>query len=275
MTIKQMGGIFGRNPTFNDVTIEGQLTFDGDIDINSDLSVDGDLDVTGSVGIGTSNPAYNLVVSNNGAEGLEIGPGYAGGRNLFQNYNRGISQYVAAWNYASEYLYYIGGSRALHIDTSRNTLINGSQSPASAVGSLAIFNGTAPTGSVANGIVLYAEDVSASSELKVRDEAGNVTVLSPHNFSLIPEGASEEMAFSYYSTKDCDVVETEVDDETLSVTKTIKKINVDMLKALRLLESLTGETLVYQEQEEITYSCEKPSDPEDEAHPISELLGEN
>ena len=29
MSIKQNGGIFGRNPTFNDVTIEGQLTFDG------------------------------------------------------------------------------------------------------------------------------------------------------------------------------------------------------------------------------------------------------
>ena len=48
MTIKQQGGIFGRNPTFNDVTIEGQLTFDGDIDVNSDLKVDGNLDVTGT-----------------------------------------------------------------------------------------------------------------------------------------------------------------------------------------------------------------------------------
>ena len=47
MTIKQLGGVFGRNPTFNDVTIEGQLTFDGDIDIDSDLKVDGDLEVTG------------------------------------------------------------------------------------------------------------------------------------------------------------------------------------------------------------------------------------
>ena len=43
MSIKQNGGVFGRNPTFNDVTIEGQLTFDGDIDINSDLTVDGNL----------------------------------------------------------------------------------------------------------------------------------------------------------------------------------------------------------------------------------------
>ena len=46
MTIKQQGGIFGRNPTFNDVTIEGQLTFDGDIDINSDLKVSGAVEAT-------------------------------------------------------------------------------------------------------------------------------------------------------------------------------------------------------------------------------------
>ena len=61
MTIKQNGGVFGRNPTFNDVTIEGQLTFDGDIDINSDLKVDGDLDV-----IGTS-PTLTLRDSRTGA----------------------------------------------------------------------------------------------------------------------------------------------------------------------------------------------------------------
>ena len=48
MTIKQYGGVFGRNPTFNDVTIEGELTFDGDIDINSDLKIDGNLEVTGT-----------------------------------------------------------------------------------------------------------------------------------------------------------------------------------------------------------------------------------
>jgi len=54
MSIKQQGGVFGRNPTFNDVTIEGQLTFDGDIDINSDLKVSGDIETTGNVIIGTS-----------------------------------------------------------------------------------------------------------------------------------------------------------------------------------------------------------------------------
>ena len=94
-------------------------------------------------------------------------------------------------------------------------------------GALSIFNGTAPTASATNGVKLYAEDVSSSSELKVRDEAGNVTTLSPHNFDLIPEGPSEDMAWSYYSEKDG------------------KRINVDMLKAVRLLEQLTGEQLVF------------------------------
>jgi hypothetical protein len=94
---------------------------------------------------------------------------------------------------------------------------------------LNIYNGTAPTGSLTDGVILYAEDDSASSELKVRDEAGNITTLSPHNFKLIPEGPSEDMAWSYYSEKDG------------------KRINVDMLKALRVLESLSGEKLIFED----------------------------
>jgi hypothetical protein len=119
-------------------------------------------------------------------------------------------------------------TQALTLDANVNLLLNGTSAPASGVGTFAIFNGTAPTGSVTNGIVLYAEDVSSSSELKVRDEAGNVTTLSPHNFSLIPEGASEDMAWAYYSEK-CG-----------------KRINVDMLKLARIVEKLTGEKLVYE-----------------------------
>ena len=118
-------------------------------------------------------------------------------------------------------------TQALTLDASSNLLLNGTTAGASSVGTFAIFNGTAPTGSVTNGVILYAEDVSSSSELKVRDEAGNVTTLSPHNFELIPEGPSEDMAWSYYSERDG------------------KRINVDMLKAIRLLEKISGEKLVY------------------------------
>jgi hypothetical protein len=122
----------------------------------------------------------------------------------------------------------ISFTQALTLDANRNLLLNGTTAGASSVGTLTIFNGTAPTGSVTDGVILFAADVSSSSELRVRDEAGNVTTLSPHNFELIPEGPSEDMAWAYYSEKNG------------------KKINVDMLKLARMVEKLTGEKLVYE-----------------------------
>ena len=92
-------------------------------------------------------------------------------------------------------------------------------------GILALANDVVPTSSPANLVQLYAEDVG-TSELKVRDEAGNITTLSPHNFSLIGQ-PSEPLAWSHYSQNDHG------------------KINVDMLRAMRLLESLSGERLVH------------------------------
>lgn len=97
-------------------------------------------------------------------------------------------------------------------------------------GTLAITNGGTPGSTVTNGVQLFAEDVAGSSELKVRDEASNITTLSPHNFELIPDGPSEDLAWSYYSQRDG------------------KTINVDMLKALRVLEQISGEKLVYIEE---------------------------
>ena len=117
----------------------------------------------------------------------------------------------------------------VRIDASGNLLVGGTTVGTNSAGNIVLFNGTAPSGNVTNGVTLYAQDVSSSSELKVRDEAGNVTTLSPHNFSLIPDGASEPMAWAYYSERDG------------------KKINVDMLKLARMVESLTGEKLVYEQ----------------------------
>jgi hypothetical protein len=92
---------------------------------------------------------------------------------------------------------------------------------------LAISTSTAPTTGITDGIQLYAVDSSGSHELKVMDEAGNATTLSPHNFSLIKSGPSEKMAWSYYSERDG------------------LAINVDMTKALRIVESLSGEKLIF------------------------------
>lgn len=131
----------------------------------------------------------------------------------------------------------------------------GSSSFGSGTNVLAIENGTAPSASITDGVLLYAEDVSARSELKVRDEAGNVTTLSPHNFSLMEK--SEPMAWSFYS-------------ENHAVGK---KINVDMLKTIRLVEKLSGEQLVYRAKTDGTIVKEEtPMGIEDEIKAIEKQL---
>ena len=123
---------------------------------------------------------------------------------------------------------YVNASERMRWDGSGNVLLGGTVSPTGAAKAFAIFNGTPPSGSVPDGVLLYAEDVAASSELKVRDEVGNITTLSPHNFSDIPEGPSEPMAWAYRSERDGTT------------------ISVDVLRVIRLVERLTGERLVHE-----------------------------
>jgi hypothetical protein len=114
----------------------------------------------------------------------------------------------------------------MRIDSTGNLLLGGTTTPTSSVGNLCLFNGTAPAASITNGVVLYAQDVS-TSELKVRDEAGNIATLSPHNFDLLGD-RSEEMAWSY-SCKNAFAG---------------KEVAVDMTKVIRALEKLTGEEYI-------------------------------
>lgn len=115
------------------------------------------------------------------------------------------------------------------IDANGNLGLNSKQFGASSQGVLSIGVGQAPTSSPANSVQLYAADTNSSAELKVRDEAGNTTTLSPHNFSLI-KNPSHEMAWSYYSEKDG------------------MALNVDMFRVVQLLEQLTGEKLIHIEK---------------------------
>jgi hypothetical protein len=70
---------------------------------------------TGNVGIGTTNPTYKCVISNNEAEGLELAPGYVSGANLLQNYNRSNSQYVRADYVASTHRWFQGDTSTVNI----------------------------------------------------------------------------------------------------------------------------------------------------------------
>tara|TARA_R100000995_G_C3483988_1_gene125881 strand:- start:2107 stop:4404 length:2298 start_codon:yes stop_codon:yes gene_type:complete len=78
-----------------------------------------------------------------------------------------------------------------------------------------------PTG-VANTSHIYAKDDSSSSEVFVRDEAGNVTKISPHN---------EAGEWEYYSVN----------------KNTGKKVRVNMERMIKKLEQLTGETFIESE----------------------------
>jgi len=71
------------------------------------------------------------------------------------------------------------GSAALYIQGAGNVKIAGTVSRATTEGTnhLDIFDGTAPVGTLANGISLY----STAGELRVMDAAGNATLLSPHD----------------------------------------------------------------------------------------------
>ena len=66
---------------------------------------------------------------------------------------------------------------------------------------------------------LYSKDVSGSAELFVRDEAGNVTQISPHN---------TQGEWIYYSEN----------------VKTGKRFKVNMEKMIRRLEQITGEDFI-------------------------------
>lgn len=189
------------------------------------------LDVTGDVGFtangaGVANGIY--LQNNNGSgtasriaafKGLVLGAD-------FDNNSPAANSFIAFETDASE--------RA-RIDNLGNMLIGGTAAAASAAGALHLFVGTAPTGNATNGVVLYAE--GASAELKVRDEAGNVTTLSPHNFRLIPGGASDEFAFAHYS-------------EIWRGGKRVGALNIDMLRLARAVEKITGEQHVFIEQQE-------------------------
>jgi hypothetical protein len=83
MSIKQNGGVFGRNPTFNDVTIEGDLIINGEVFTG--------LDFQGSWNASTNSPALASSVGTNGEFYIVS---IAGGTNLNGITNWGIGDWA-------------------------------------------------------------------------------------------------------------------------------------------------------------------------------------
>ena len=89
----------------------------------------------------------------------------------------------------------------------------------SRIGAIQLINQSSAPTNLANHSWIYALDDSASSEVYVKDEAGNATKISPHN---------KEGEWEYYSKN----------------SKTGKTVRVNMERMIKKLEELTGETFI-------------------------------
>jgi hypothetical protein len=176
----------------------GGANITGDVDISGDLTVDSGAGGSGSVFGGATGGAQGAGTIN--AEGLYVDGVAVGSGSVtsssgssvdnrlvtFDGTSGEIIQDGTSWVAETSNITHSSGTSlrggttntsGLFLASGANVRIGGAS--ASAGGNyLQIGNGTAPTGGVSNQVWLYAEDVSSSSELKVRDEAGNITVLS-------------------------------------------------------------------------------------------------
>jgi len=215
----------------------------------------GSYNQTGNYNTLIGNGAGYDVAANSYSNNTFIGyqTGYStttGGNNFFGGYQAGFTNATGTNNVFLGYQagYYETGSNKLFIDnvkraseadgrtkalvygvfdaaTANQSLtvngnfgVNTATFGTNATNTIAIANGVAPTTSPADEVQLYAVDYD--------DEDGNATNLSPHNFSLLG-GPSEEMAWSYYSERGN------------------KVINADITRALRVVEELSGESLIH------------------------------
>jgi hypothetical protein len=120
------------------------------------------------------------------------------------------------------------GTTVFSIQDGGNTKINGTANRATTEGTaqLVIFNGTAPVGTLTNGVSLY----SASGELRVMDAAGNSTLLSPHDH--------ETNEWIYYSKN----------------TATGKVLRIDMERMMRAIDEKLGGGFIHEYTEEVNGS---------------------
>jgi len=123
MSIKSLGGVFGRNPTFNNVTVEGDISIDGTLSVNgnvlSGLDFEGAWDATSGAPSATPSTGQFWIVS------------VAGTTNLSGITNWGIGDWAlydgSAWQRIE------GGANGnfKELTSSSTTVLNGTTIPAS------------------------------------------------------------------------------------------------------------------------------------------------
>ena len=100
----------------------------------------------------------------------------------------------------------------------------------------AIVIGESSSGAITQGLTNATVLQNRSGELYAIDSSHNNTQITPHNWGLISDGPSEELAWTYYSQR-----------PNPSNSEQMQTINCDMAKVIRKVEDLVGEKLIYTE----------------------------
>ncbi len=212
----------------------------------------------GNVGIGTTSPSELLHIQSSGYPSLLVKTTATTGNSAAQvafgttnNNEAGVIQYNAPSDSSPNMMFLrnqygdlmlstgVGGtaSERLRIDSSGNVGIATTSQFGGGAKVLGLGKAqTAPTTNPSDAVVLYVEDLddgdgSATAELMVRDEDGNVTNLSSHKARLFTPRNSDPVPFTHYSSN----------------AFIGRAVNADLSGALKDLERLTGKVYLHYE----------------------------
>ena len=216
MSIKQNGGVFGRNPTFNDVTIEGQLTFDGDIDINSDLKVDGNLEVDGAATINQDAVAlaFKVTGGNGGVNVAEFSRDIGVDATVGINGNSGDPQIYFE---SPSNTFAIGTNSTVFEIADNNVIGTNTRFAISSVGDVSVSTGNLVIGTSGKGIDFSATAGTGTSELLDDYEEGTWS----------PVYAPQTGSFATMTMEVYDAVYTKIGN-TVFISAFMRTDNVDM-----------------------------------------------
>jgi uncharacterized protein YaiE (UPF0345 family) len=143
------------------------------------------LDASGNLGIGTSSPAHKLDVSATGLTTVRFTR--TDGVYVLALVGTGTSSNGALGMATNDMVFLTNGAERARITSGGNLQVSaggsfqvgGTAARATTAGTnrVDIFDGTAPVGTLANGVSFY----STAGEARVMDAAGNATLLSPHD----------------------------------------------------------------------------------------------
>jgi len=123
----------------------------------------------GNVGIGTTSPVADFVVSNGGADGIELQPNIAANTNRITNYDRNGGSYSNFRLDAAQQEFLISGSEKARIDSSGRLLVGTSTEGNANADDLTISNSgncgmTIRSGSSNAGVIYFSDATSGTAE---------------------------------------------------------------------------------------------------------------